>query len=74
MLACGESRTVSGRWDAGREGGGGTRIPLHTRAFQDAAGCERAHDASLKMVAALAETAADLILDAEFMKAVKQEI
>jgi hypothetical protein len=38
-----------------------------------AAGSELAHDASLKMVTAMAETAADLILDAEFMKAVKQE-
>jgi hypothetical protein len=34
---------------------------------------ERAHDASSKMVTAMAKTAADLILDAEFMNAVKQE-
>jgi hypothetical protein len=34
---------------------------------------ERAHDVSPKMVTAMAEAAADLILDAAFVNAVKKE-
>lgn len=48
-------------------------VSNHTAAFRDAAASPRAHDASLKMIAALAQTAADLILDPLTLRDARRE-
>ena len=47
--------------------------PSHSEAFRDAALTPRAHDAALKMAVALAQTALDLIDDADLLEQVRQE-
>ncbi len=48
-------------------------VSNQTADFRDAAASVRAHETSLHMATALAETAADLILDPDFLAAVRQE-
>lgn len=48
-------------------------VSSHTVAFRDASASVRAHEASLQMSTALAQTAAELILDSGFLLAVRQE-
>ena len=48
-------------------------VSNHTEAFRDAAASVRAHKASLKMIAALAQTAADLILNPVMFRDARRE-